>query len=183
MKMRIITALSGFIVALTLVPAASADSISGYGTWNSTAPTTVYSEAGASWYFTLDLPHTFSSNPATSQVTDFSYYLNNSLVTNSLPGGILFFPLSEEGGFDLFLPLDSSTGATIVSLYFPVDVGSNLSLVLGAYPATIAINDGDPAGSGNVSITPEPPSVVLLGTAILLGIGFTCTRRQRSLQQ
>lgn len=178
MKTRIITALSGFIFALASAPAATADTIYASGIWDSTAPTTAYSGANDTWSFILNLPGNFSANPDTADVTGFLYYLNNTLVTNSLPGGINFYPVSEDGGFDLFVPLDSSTGATIVSLYFPNDVGSDLSLVLGSYQASIAINDGDPAGSGTVTITPEPPSVILLGTAILLGICAVCIRRR-----
>jgi hypothetical protein len=181
-KTRITAALSGFFLALAIAPAAHADliSISGSGTWDTGTPTTAYSESGASWYFSFELPDPINQNP-TTQVTNFTYDLNGISVINSLPGGVLFYSVAQEGGFDLFASLDSSSGATIISLFFPEDVGSNLSLVFGSYDATIALNDGDlpGSGSGTVNITPEPPSIILLGTALLLSGSLAYVRHKR----
>jgi hypothetical protein len=181
-KTRIITALSVILLALALAPAANANpiSITGSGTWDIGTPTTAYSESGASWYFSFELPDPIDENP-TTQVTNFTYDLNGTPVINSLPGGVLFYSVAQEGGFDLFAPLDSSSGATVISLFFPEDVGSNLSIVFGSYDATIALNDGDlpGSGSGTVNITPEPPSIILFGTALLLGSSLLYIRHKR----
>jgi len=182
-KTRIITALFGFFLALTIVPVASAEpvTISGFGTWDAGTPTTAYSQASETWYFSLNLPENLASNP-TTQVTNFTYQLNGTQVANSLPGGVLFYSVADGGGFDLFAPLDSSSGASIISLFFPADVGSDLSLVLGTYDASIALNDGELPGSGEgtVNITPEPPSILLLGTSLLIAGGLLYWRRNES---
>ncbi|GGA79990.1 hypothetical protein GCM10011507_34070 [Edaphobacter acidisoli] len=171
-KARIIIALFGLFAALAIAPIASADpvSVSGSGTWDAATPTTAYSVAGASWYFSFNLPDPIASNPST-QVTNFTYDLNGSEVINSMPGGILFYSVADGGGFDLFVPVDSSSGASIISLYFPDDVGSDLSLAFGNYSAEIGLNDSllPGSGEGNVNITPEPSSIILLGTALLMG--------------
>jgi len=45
--------------------------------------------------------------------------------------------------------------------------------------ASIALNDGDlpGSGSGSVNITPEPPGILLLGTACLMAGGLIYRRR------
>jgi LPXTG-motif cell wall-anchored protein len=46
----------------------------------------------------------------------------------------------------------------------------------------LLLNDGDLPGSGagtvNIVPSPEPPSILLLGTALLLGAGFITVRRR-----
>ena len=177
---RLLFAALALIAVLAAAPFATADpvSISGNGTWDAGTPTTAYSEAGATWQFSFVLPNPIASNP-TTQVSDFAFYLNGSLVSTTLPGGVLFYPISDGGGFDLFT--DGQTGVNIVSLYFGNDVGSNLNIVYGTYnDVSIALNDGDPTGSGTVNITPEPPTILLLGTALLMGSGLIYWRRNES---
>jgi len=182
-KVRIITALFGFFLTLTMVPSANADpvTITGFGTWDAGTPTTAYSQAGETWYFSFNLPANIASNP-TTQVTNFTYQLNGMQVANSLPGGMLFYSVVDGGGFDLFAPVDTSSGASIISLYFPADVGSNLSVAFGSNPAEVGLNDGllPGSGSGTVDITPEPPSILLFGTALLMASGLLYWRRNRS---
>jgi hypothetical protein len=179
-----------FIAALVTAPVASASSFlfTGSGTWDQGTPTTAYSQAGATWQFSFLLPDTLSSNP-TTQVTGFSYSLNGTPVTTSLPGGVLFYSVADGGGFDLYPTIDNASNVSVLSFLFPNDVGSNLNIVSGIFQTSIESNDGittadgltPGSGSGTVTIgsaaTPEPPSIVLLGTALLLGSGLIRLRR------
>src|ERR1700682_3882408 len=180
---RVIVAILAFIAALVMSPVASASSFyfTGSGTWDQGTPTTPYSAAGATWQFSFILPDTLSSNP-TTQVTDFSYLLNGTTVTTFLPGGVLFYPVADGGGFDLYPTINNTSDVGVISLLFPNDVGSNLNIAGGIFQASIELNDGIAAadgltpgfGSGTVIVTstaptPEPPSIILLGTAFLLG--------------
>jgi hypothetical protein len=187
---RIVIAILAFIVALVTAPVARASSFSftGSGTWDQGTPTTAYSQAGASWQFSFLLPDTFSSNP-TTQVTDFSYVLNGTTVATSLPGGALFFSVADGGGFDLYPTINNASNVSVLSFLFPNDVGSNLHIVGGIFQTSIELNDGittadglsPGSGSGTVTIasaaTPEPPSIILLGTALLLSSGLIRFRR------
>ena len=155
-------------------PVASASSFyfTGSGTWDQGTPITAYSEAGATWQFSFFLPGTLSSNP-TTQVTDFSYLLNGTTVTTSLPGGVLFYSVLNGGGFDLYPTINNTSDVSVISLLFPNDVGSNLNIAGGIFQTSIELNDGMTAtdgltpgsGSGTVTITstPEPSSIILLG--------------------
>ena len=175
---RLIAAAFAIAAAIACAPSAVADTstISASGTWGNNAPTTAYSEAGATWSFSFDLPDPIASNPST-QLTNFAYYLDGSLVSTTLPGGVLFYPVSQGGGFDLFT--DGQTGDNVVSLYFPFDIGSNLTIVDGTYTDVgIGLNDGDPAGTGTVNVTPEPPSILLLGTALFIAGGLVYWKRR-----
>ena len=176
---RIIIATLGIVTALSVVPAASADPIEivGSGTWDAGTQTTAYSASDATWSFSFFLPDPIASNP-TTQVTDFSYYLNGTLVSTTLPGGVLFYPVSEGGGFDLFT--DGQSGINVLSLFFPEDIGSDLEITPGTYQTEIGLNDGLTPGEGTGTITamtPEPSSIFLLGSALLLTGGLVYSRR------
>jgi hypothetical protein len=187
---RIVIAIFAFVAALVTLPVASASSFSftGSGTWDQGTPTTAYSQAGATWQFSFFLPDTLSSNP-TSQVTDFSYTLNGTTVTTSLPGGVLFYSVADGGGFDLYPTINNTSDVGILSFLFSNDVGSNLKIVGGIFQTSIELNDGittadgltPGSGSGTVTIasaaTPEPPTIILLGTALLLSAGLIHFRR------
>jgi len=184
-KTRIVIAILAFIAALVTAPVASADSFTfaGSGTWDQGTPTTAYSQAGATWQFSFLLPDTLSSNP-TTQVTDFSYLLNGTTVTTSLPGGVLFYSVANGGGFDLYPTINNASDVSVLSFLFPNDVGSNLNIASGIFHTSIELNDGittadgltPGSGSGTVTIasaaTPEPPSFILMGTALLLSAGL-----------
>jgi hypothetical protein len=187
---RIVIAILAFIAALVMAPVASASPFlfTGSGTWDQGAPTTAYSQAGATWQFSFLLPSTLSSNP-TTQVADFSYSLNGTTVTTSLPGGILFYSVANGGGFDLYPTINNASNVSALSFLFPNDVGSSLNIVGGIFQTSIELNDGittadglaPGSGSGTVTIataaTPEPPSIILLGTALLLGSCLIRLRR------
>jgi hypothetical protein len=131
---RIIVAILAFIAALVMSPVASASSFyfTGSGTWDQGTPTTPYSAAGATWQFSLILPDTLSNNP-TTQVTDFCYLLNGTTVTTFLPGGVLFYPVADGGGFDLYPTINNTSDVGVISLLFPNDVGSNLNIAGGIF--------------------------------------------------
>jgi hypothetical protein len=117
--------------------------------------------------FSFLLPDTLSSNP-TTQVTDFSYSLNGTTVSTSLPGGALFYSVANGGGFDLYPTINNGSNVSVLSFLFPNDVGSNLKVVGGTFQTSIELNDGittadgltPGSGSGMVTIasatTPEP---------------------------
>jgi hypothetical protein len=187
---RIIIAILTFIAVLVTAPIARASSIlfTGTGTWDQGTQTTAYSQAGAIWQFSFLISNTLSSNP-TTQVTDFSYLLNGIAVTTSLPGGALFYSVANGGGFDLYPTINNASDVSVLSFLFPNDVGSNLNIVSGIFQTSIELNDGittadgltPGSGFGTVTIasaaTPEPPSIILLGTALLLGSGLIRLRR------
>jgi hypothetical protein len=187
---RIVIAVIAFIAAAVTTPLASASSFyfTGSGTWDQGTPTTAYSEAGASWQFSFLLPDTLSSNP-TTQVADFSYVLNGTTVATSIPGGALFFSVADGGGFDLYPTINNTSDVSVISFLFPNDVGSNLNIAGGIFQTSIELNDGittadgltPGSGSGTVIIasaaTPEPPSIILMGTALLLSAGLIRRRR------
>src|SRR3981081_1800659 len=138
---RIVIAILPFIAALVTALVASANSFSftGSGTWDQGTPTTAYSQAGTTWQFSFSLPESLSSNP-TTQVSDFSYLLNGTTVTTSLPGGVLFYSAADGGGFDLYPTINNASNVSVLSFIFPNDVGSNLNIVSGIFPTSIELN-------------------------------------------
>lgn len=178
---RFILRIVVFIAVLVGTRLAGASSIyfTGTGTWDQATPTTAYSAAGATWQFSFYLPNVIASNP-TTQVTDFSYSLNGTPIATSLPGGIFFFPVSNGGGFDLYPTIDNTSDVNVISVLFPYDVGSDLTITSGVFQAGMELNDGLTPGSGTgtvtIAATPEPPSIILLGTALLLGGVLTYER-------
>lgn len=182
---RIVLAIFALVAFLVMAPVANASPFyfTGSGTWDQETPTTAYSQAGATWQFSFSLPDTLSSNP-TTQATNFSYSLNGTTVSTSLPGGALFYSVANGGGFDLYPTINNTSNVSVLSFLFPYDVGSNLNIVGGTFQTSIELNDGittvdgltPGSGSGTITIattaTPEPPTIILFGTALLLGAGL-----------
>ena len=172
--MRIYTAVLAMLLAVGAGQAAKADvyNLSGSGTWQAGSPTTAYSAPGDTWSFSFNLPGTIASNPST-EATNFVYLLNGVSVPGA-PSSIEFFNSANLGLFDIHFP------TITVSFFSPnsTDVGSTLTLVPGVYATGISINDAGAVVDGTIKIiTPEPPSLILLGTALLLGAGMLYFRR------
>jgi hypothetical protein len=179
---KLLFAAAALIATLMTVPAKADSVLVGSGTWDSGTPTTSWSAAGATWQFSFQVADPIPGGNVSAPVTYFQYFLNGTLVSNSLPGGVAFYadPDPSLGGFDLFTDLNNSSpdGVNIVSLYLSIP---SLNLPNGTFAAGIGLNDGALPGSGSGSVTiahtPEPPSIVLLGTALLLGGSLVCIRR------
>lgn len=182
------------------VPGASADSatLSGSGVWGSGAPTSNWSAPGDAWSFSLTI-----SNPAaatalngTSEmlVTDISgfTFALNGVPVNIAPSDVIFFPLSEDGGFDIDFTaagMDTTNGITCsassaCSLNFFGDVlfsGSapSITILPGSvgtvdFDYTASGDDTNPNGTGTVGAfsvtttqTPEPATISLLAFGAL----------------
>ena len=183
--MRIWIAALGLMASLATVQVASANTItniSGSGVWESTAPVSSYSAPLATWQFSFNLPTTLSANP-TTQATAFTYLLNGVAVPGD-PTSIEFFAAANLGLFDIHFP------AITVSLFSPTntDVGSSGTLIPGVYPTGISINDAGAVVDGTITIVqgvsqsavPEPSSMVLLATALLMGGGLLYYRKTLS---
>jgi hypothetical protein len=175
--------------------------ISASGEWGrGTLPIFPWSAAGASWSFSFDLPNPISRNP-TTQVTNFSYSLNGTEVTDKSLFASLkveFFTADFAGMFDL----DFADG-DVVSLY-GADIGSSLRIIPGRYTGVFAgmqmLPETSEGGIVNVStlgvgatgfradpigfgVVPEPSTWVMmtLGFAGLAFAGYRASRKSAML--
>lgn len=174
-----------FVAALAfLVPAvaeAGPITITGSGTWDSSAPTIGdLSAPNATWSFSFTVPDPLP-NTITS-VTNGQYLLNGNPVSETI-AQVIFYPTSNAGLFDIVF-----SSGDVGSLYGAQIYNSNtLALIPGNYSAGIDIDgSGGPpngVGSGTVNVpgvaAPEPSSLLAgcIG-ALTLG-GFVWLRRTR----
>ena len=166
--------------------------ITGAGLWGDNTPDTPFSAPGGLWVFSFNLENNpIPSNP-TNQITNFSYELNGTEVSNTLFSPFVtaeFFTADEAGMFDL-----SFSNGDVVSLY-GADIGSSLTFAPGAYlvaagmqmlPATglgtviVRVSTGGVGVTGfGAGAVPEPSTWVMmtLGFAGLAFAGYRTSRK------
>jgi PEP-CTERM motif len=133
-----------------------ARTISASGTWGDGTPDTPFSQPGAPWSFSFDLPNPIPSNP-TDQATHFSYITNGTAFFFPFIG-VKFFPADQAGMFDLIFP-----DGDVMSLYGP-DIGTSFTFVTAQYDDVAAGMQMLPAtGSGTVEVSALGPVVTGFG--------------------
>lgn len=186
----------GLFLVLLASPRANADSatISESGVWGSTAPTSNWSAPGDAWTVSFTVPNpdpvialNGSVELQTTSISDFSYTLNGVSV-DIPPADVIFFPSSQDGGFDIDFTaggVDLTNGivcspATPCSLNtFGDQMFSGTAPSITILPGTLTNVDFDytasgddtnPNGTGTVNPTtgvPEPATLWLLGFGAL----------------
>jgi PEP-CTERM motif len=166
-----------------------ARTISASGTWGDGTPITSFSQPGASWSFSFDLPNPISSNP-TDQATHFSYITDGTAFF--FPSVVVqFFPADLAGMFDLTFP-----DGDVFSLY-GADIGTSLTLVAGQYNVEAGMQMLPASGIGTATVSllgpvvtgfgagavPEPSTwvMMLLGFAALGFAGYRTSRKRAML--
>jgi hypothetical protein len=184
--------LSLFVMSLT-TPGAKADSatISQSGVWGSAAPTTNWSAPGDTWTFSFTVPNPDSVTALngtmemmTTAFSDFSYTLNGVAV-NIAPADVIFFPSSEDGGFDIDFTAGGTdtTNGIVCSPSTPCSFNTfgdqffsgnapNITIQSGSLSAvdfdyTASGDDTNPNGTGTVTTAPEPATLSLLALGAL----------------
>jgi hypothetical protein len=205
----VFTMIVGLFIVTLGVTGAKADSatITGTGVWGSGAATSSWSAPGEAWSLSMTL---LSPAPAinlngtgemlTTAISSFAFTLNGVAV-NIAPSAVVFFPSSENGGFDIQFTAGgfdangiACSSLSICSLNF---FGSQLFsgdapfiTIQSGSVGTIdfdytASGDGDtnPAGTGSVGTftvttvaTPEPATLSLLALGVL---GLLAKRRTK----
>ena len=181
-----------FFVA-SLVPQAKADSttISLSGVWGGAAPTTDWSAPGDSWSFSFSVPNpdpvtalNGTMEMMTTSISDFSYTLNGISV-NIAAADVIFFPSSEDGGFDIDFTAGGTdvTNGIVCSAATPCSLNvfgdqlfsgtaPNITIQPGTLTAvdfdyTGSGDDTNPNGTGTVTAAPEPATLSLLALGAL----------------
>ena len=153
--------------------------ITAAGSWGDNTPDTPFSQPGALFAFTFDLENNpIPSNP-TNQITNFSYELNGTEVSNTLFSPFVtaeFFTADEAGMFDL-----SFSNGDVVSLY-GADIGSSLTFAPGAYLVAAGMQMLPATGLGTVIVRVSTGSVGATGfgaggvpessTWVMMTLGF-----------
>ena len=126
-----------------------------------TTPRTPHlAQPGASFAFTFDLEtNPIASNP-TNRITNFSYELNGTEVSNTLFSPFVtaeFFTADEAGMFDL-----SFSNGDVVSLY-GADIGSSLTFTPGVYFAAAGMQMLPATGIGIVNVRVSTGGVGVTG--------------------
>jgi hypothetical protein len=146
--------------------------ISVSGVWGPSAEVTPFSAPDGTFTFGFVLPNPFSENP-TTEFTDFSYYLNVTLVTGQTLLKVQFFPADEAGMFDLIFQ-----NGDVVSLY-GADIGSSLTLPSFQHTYTAAAGVLSLPATGTAAVTVIPLGVTGFGggvpessTRVMMTLGF-----------
>jgi len=166
--------------AAVVTPASAATFLSGAITFNGSAPTTAHSVAGglATFQFVVDEPYA-AGNPATPNVSGFSYVLNSVAVAGA-PTSVNFFQSISGGMFDLVF------GNGDVLQIYGFDIGSAGSVTPGNYyppvdlTAVYVNGSADVLSGGYISATPvipEPATWAML-LAGFGAVGVAMRRRQ-----
>jgi hypothetical protein len=160
-----------FVVGAANQASAALFEFAGSGTWDFSALTTTYSAPSTDYSFVFDYDTT------TSSASNFHYTLNGTDVPGAL-SGIVFYPGSIGGGFDLNF---ASNGA--ISFLFgsaPLDFTSGVTP--GEFFTDVTIFDGingNSVGTADIVVTavPEPSTwaMMLLG---FFGVGFMAYRNR-----
>ena len=153
--------------------------ITAAGSWGDNTPDTPFSQPGALFAFNFDLENNpIPSNP-TNQITNFSYELNGTEVSNTLFSPFVtaeFFTADKAGMFDL-----SFSNGDVVSLY-GADIGSSLTFAPGAYLVAAGMQMLPATGLGTVIVRVSTGSVGVTGfgagavpetsTWVMMTLGF-----------
>ena len=187
-------AVGSFAFFSAALPAEADVNITTVGTWGDGAPDTPFSQPGAPFAFTFNLPNPIPSNP-TNRVTNFSYILNSVEVSDTLFSPFVtveFFTADDAGMFDLIFQ-----NGDVVSLY-GADIGTSLTFVPGVDFAAAGMQMEPATGIGTVIVrvstggvgvtgfgagaVPEPSTWVMmaLGFAGLAFAGYRASHKKRA---